>query len=956
MVGKTRRPARVLVINPNTSASLTKSFEPVLASLSLPDTMLTYWTCPTGPSLIKTQADMYESASHCIPLLRAMADDFDGFLGACYADHPVVRLLQSYVGSKPVVGIFDASILAALQLVGPSTRFGIVTTGVAYETLLSEGVRHLLRRDKEVLAKFGGVAASGVALVDLQPGSEAGAREKIMDATCRLLTTKEGEDNIEVVSMGGVILTGMERWVHEASELALGVEAGRRIKVIDQLLAGMLTLDALLQGKSIRSVDYSQVLSSLHLEAAAGKKGGALECPPPMDVSRSRDQRPCDNCRRRKIRCLFASSEAINCVLCESRSTVCTYVQSAPRKKRPLSSNDDTPPGGQTGSRPKQRLRPGSKDDTVVKDYASLKGQSLLKETLGHQNRQSSAIIGATTDFDPSLTHALSWNAKGECPSFQAQHILRRANQNVHFVMRPDTQDEMDAELTNLDAIEDFVSPHGPELVNLYFRIVHPSFPILHKKVFLEKYGRSYRELTPTGLGAVYIMALNWWSYSPALSSMSKPDAHVLESKVLKMLFEVHKRPKISDLQGGLVLMQSPNVSSWALAGHLIAMAQNLGMNFDCSDWQVPDWERGVRKRVAWALFMQDKWGALVYGRGSLLRADDWDVQPLTASDFPETSKDDDLEEGSAEIEKGKQTFLHMVSLTEIVADILDQFFTLRATRRRQTIEQVLESAKPLQLRLKAWLTALPIDLSVGDTVPRKLSSVGYLHLAYYTAEITLHRAILRSHSMASPAPDLYAITRLAASTRFTSALDFVKRLKAEHLQSFWYFSSGLSLAIIGLFAGILCMTSQDREGAEREALLAKLAEYRWLLRINSTSAEFMKYSIGVLDTRSQLMEQQIPLQAVLHAAQSVRSASQLDPVEYGDGDDDSPFTDDLLLSPNDGDEVWQQQKQQQQQQQQQQPPPNAFEQHYYGFEASGLVDATLSSSETHQFWIDGDG
>ncbi|CRK41717.1 hypothetical protein BN1723_018884, partial [Verticillium longisporum] len=260
MVGKTRRPARVLVINPNTSASLTKSFEPVLASLSLPDTMLTYWTCPTGPSLIKTQADMYESASHCIPLLRAMADDFDGFLGACYADHPVVRLLQSYVGSKPVVGIFDASILAALQLVGPSTRFGIVTTGVAYETLLSEGVRHLLRRDKEVLAKFGGVAASGVALVDLQPGSEAGAREKIMDATCRLLTTKEGEDNIEVVSMGGVILSGMERWVHEGSELALGVEAGRRIKVIDQLLAGLLTLDALLQGKSIRSVDYSQVL------------------------------------------------------------------------------------------------------------------------------------------------------------------------------------------------------------------------------------------------------------------------------------------------------------------------------------------------------------------------------------------------------------------------------------------------------------------------------------------------------------------------------------------------------------------------------------------------------------------------------------------------------------------------------------------------------------------------
>ncbi|KAM0325732.1 hypothetical protein ACHAQA_007032 [Verticillium albo-atrum] len=819
MVFKGRRPARVLVINPNTSVSLTESFEPILASLNLPDTTLTYWTCPTGPALIKTQADMYESASHCIPLLRSMIDDFDGFLGACYADHPVVRLLQSYVGSKPVVGIFDASILAALQLAGPSSKFGILTTGAAYEGLLSDSVRHLLGRDKELLAKFGGVAASGVGLSDLRPGSEPSAREKIMEATYRLLKSKEGESDIEVVSMGGVILAGMECWVHEASELALGVAGGRRIKVIDQLLA----------------------------------------------------------------------------------------------------------------------------DDAVLKDYASLKGKSLLKETLGHQNRQSSAIIGATTDFDPSLTHALSWNAKGECPSFQAHHVLRRANQNVHFVMRPDTQDEMDAELANLDTIEDFVAPHGPELVNLYFRIVHPSFPILHKKVFLEKYGRSYRELTPTGLGAVYIMALNWWSYSPALSSMSKPDAHVLESKVLKMLFEVHKRPKISDLQGGLVLMQSPNVSSWALAGHLVAMAQNLGMNVDCSDWQVPDWERGVRKRVAWALFMQDKWGALVYGRGSLLRTDDWDVQPLTSSDFPETSKDDDLEEGSAEIEKGKQTFLHMVSLTEIVADVLDQFFTLRAARRHETIQQVLERAKPLQLRLKAWLTALPADLSVDDTVPRKLSSVGYLHLAYYTAEITLHRAILRSHSTTSPAPDLYAITRLAASTRFTTALDFVKRLKAEHLQSFWYFSSGLSLAIIGLFAGILCMTSRNGETAERESLLAKLAEYRWLLRINSTSAEFMKYSIGVLDARSQLMEQQVPFHAARPSATLVRSASQPDPTEYGEGDDNSSFTDDLLLSPNNGDEVWQQQ-------------PNAYEQHYYGFDAAALVETAIPSTEPHQFWADDTG
>ncbi|KAH7367969.1 transcriptional activator protein DAL81 [Plectosphaerella cucumerina] len=604
-----------------------------------------------------------------------------------------------------------------------------------------------------------------------------------------------------------------------------------------------------------------------------------------MASPRPKDLRPCDNCRRRKIRCLFASDDAVNCVLCDSRSTQCTYVQEPPRKKRALSAaNDDNrtsaPPasGGHrqpiqmvasAGGRSRPSRHKSASDTPVLRDYAQLPGRSLLKETLGHQNRQSSSVLGATGDFDPSWTRFLPCNDKGEFPPLRPPQILRRAGTAAHFMMRPDTKEEMDAELANLDAIEKFVYPHGPELVKIYFRIVHPSFPILHKNVFLEKHGRSYRELTPTGLGAVYVLALNWWSYSHALSGLPKPDAKVLEAKVLTMLFDVHRRPKISDLQGGLVLTQSPNVGSWALTGHLVAMAQNLGLNADCTDWQIPDWERGVRKRVAWALYMQDKWGALVYGRGSHIRADDWDVMPLTPSDFPETAKDDDREEGSAEIEKGRQTFLRMVSLTRIVAELLDTFFTLRALKEQRTLHDMLAAAKPLQLELRAWYAAMPPGLSLEDTVPMKLSSVGYLHLAYYTAEITLHRAIMRCHGPA-PAPgslapgdgDLYAITRRAAEARFISALEFVKRLKAEHFQSFWYFSSSISLAIIGIFAGVLCATSRTEDVLEREDYINKLAEYRWVLRVRSTGAEFMKYAVGILDAGSQLLEEQFGLHA----------------------------------------------------------------------------------------------
>ena len=246
----------------------------------------------------------------------------------------------------------------------------------------------------------------------------------------------------------------------------------------------------------------------------------------------------------------------------------------------------------------------------------------------------------------------------------------------------------------------------------------------------------------------------------------------------------------------------------------------------------------------------------MVYGRPSNIRSDDWEVPPLEISDFPETSKDDDDEEGSEEIEKGRQTFMQMVSLTQIVADIIEQFFTRKSIRRKECLSVVLEKAKPIQIRLKDWYSKLPSSLSIDDTKPRRLSSVGYLHLAYYTAEITIHRAILRSHVLPDPNAHLFDITRQAASTRFTAALKFIKRLKQEHFQSFWYFSSSISFAILGIFASILAVTSLDE--VERKSYIALLAEYRWILRINDTGASLTKYGVSVLDANAQLLEQEM--------------------------------------------------------------------------------------------------
>lgn len=296
--------------------------------------------------------------------------------------------------------------------------------------------------------------------------------------------------------------------------------------------------------------------------------------------------------------------------------------------------------------------------------------------------------------------------------------------------MKAESQPEVDDEIANLDLVESIVKPHGQALVDLYFRIIHPSFPIMHKKVFLEKYDRTYREFTPPVLAAVYILALNWWSYSPDLVNLPKPDVQKLEKLVPKFMADIINRPKLSTVQAGLLLLQRPDGDSWALTGELVALAQNLGMHLDCSRWKIPEWERSLRKRLAWALYMQDRWGALIHGRPLLINSEDWAVKPVELRDFPETAEDDDDEEGSSEIENGRWMFINMISLTEILTDILRTFFTLKATadleREGQNAMMVtLEKAKPIQLRLKEWHAKLPQCLAVGHTKTRKLSSTG---------------------------------------------------------------------------------------------------------------------------------------------------------------------------------------------------------------------------------------
>ena len=142
----------------------------------------------------------------------------------------------------------------------------------------------------------------------------------------------------------------------------------------------------------------------------------------------------------------------------------------------------------------------------------------------------------------------------------------------------------------------------------------------------------------------------------------------------------------------------------------------------------------------------------------------------------------------------------------------------------------------------------MPGCLGIEHVKIRKLSSSGYLHLAYWATEITLHRGIARTLPFCSDS-HLVSIYHAAALARSKSAMEFVKSLKPEHWQSFWYFASEFSFGLIGLFE--ILVSNSVGTGHDPSEIITKLDQYRWSLKLASQNAVFLEKSIAMMNTAS---------------------------------------------------------------------------------------------------------
>ncbi|TDZ16833.1 Transcriptional activator protein DAL81 [Colletotrichum orbiculare MAFF 240422] len=617
--------------------------------------------------------------------------------------------------------------------------------------------------------------------------------------------------------------------------------------------------------------------------------------------NRNRNRHPCDFCRFKRAACLLRGPPP--CEMCNRQGKDCTFVE-GPNKRRRTSGHYRSPSGdvdealtlyhheheqgpgpGHSGigaSSPLSEMespieqviyaRTGTEsvspkhvavqsspaeEPEHFGDDASMRPPSSLDARTGH----NAQIIGLSGESDPYLLNLYRFDGNDEC-GFQQLRIRNMGMDDgvpVQFMVQSNSLASQAkpghlgmSEADIVAEVSSMVSEDvGKRLINLFWRYVQPYFPVVSVEYTLRQINSEPSSFPTSLLAAIYGHALPFWVFDDKLCAdiYTPPSAdRLFELAWMAAVTQFHT-PSLATVQTMLLMIQRRPTNrhvadtpfKWVMLADTVALAQCLGLNLDPGGWSIPSWEKRLRRRLAWAVYVQDRWLSLNFGRSSHIQECDWDVSSLTPSDFGELSGLD----GEPAVSRH---FLHLASLTEIVTKIHQTMFSVKATRTlSRSLEASFEVARPLRIQLAEWLQNHP---DVGDqpsaaTPHHGLDGNGSLRLAYMTAKVAVFKALLRPESNEAPI-EARAALRTGAMAVAREMYDFLSKLGAHHLEAFWHSYSRVNFAIASNF--IVLLFALSATASEAEDSLGLLTRWRSLLRIKSRSCNLLNLSLLRLD------------------------------------------------------------------------------------------------------------
>ncbi|SMQ56279.1 unnamed protein product [Zymoseptoria tritici ST99CH_3D7] len=391
-------------------------------------------------------------------------------------------------------------------------------------------------------------------------------------------------------------------------------------------------------------------------------------------------------------------------------------------------------------------------------------------------------IVGISGELDPCLLSKYEYDEDNETKhhdfkirktsAVSEEHAGKTTADQTFLLVKSKTYSTSGAFHWRQDLEKLVPSAQGAGLVDLFYKHIHPVLPILPQSTFSST-SPSESEFPPHLSAAVYAHALSFvpsdahpsiaqpsksgqlqerllaFSYAALQSAIQTPDVTVIQTLLLH-LKRGHDSGALDSASTSphSRLPHETDAAKWTMMCQTLGLAQGLGLDQNCASWTtISRAERKLRKRLAWAVWVTEKWLATGLGRRSLSGkiGEDWEVPYLTAKDFHEdggrggqeadahdslspapssspknilSSKKRKWDSEETEVKEADPGhFIHLCTLTEIVDDILTELYSPTAMRTLAgNLENTLEVAKPLRLRLGEWHRGLPADLSATLT------------------------------------------------------------------------------------------------------------------------------------------------------------------------------------------------------------------------------------------------
>ncbi|MGI5825487.1 MAG: aspartate/glutamate racemase family protein [Bacillota bacterium] len=213
---------KLLAINPNTNQHMTATIAVALKDYENKDLTVDVVTNHMGVESVEGHTDEIISTVGILEIVVKNREKYDGFLIVCYSNHPAIHCCRE-ITEKPVVGIFEASVLLACLL---GSKFSIVTTSKRWQPMLEEGVQAI-----GLDSRLASVRSTGLAVLELDALTEQELAEHLKHE-CEIALNSDGA---EVICLGCAGMAGMSK----------NLSDDLKIPVIDCVTAGLKVLEIL---------------------------------------------------------------------------------------------------------------------------------------------------------------------------------------------------------------------------------------------------------------------------------------------------------------------------------------------------------------------------------------------------------------------------------------------------------------------------------------------------------------------------------------------------------------------------------------------------------------------------------------------------------------------------------------------------------------------------------------